>query len=138
MNSILCPPNFRSFCSITVKISSFKSFLWCVGWSFMCKSNHQSVLHWAALKLVWRYKIANSYKLNVKIFARYNFWKIGWVLFLPIWMKETDQSKFKFRNAELFWRKIYFNESSLNQVIYYFHKKFLYEVKKTHRGDYRK
>ena len=58
------------------------------------------------IQLVWLCKIVNSYKLDVKIFVWYNFWKIGWVLFLPTCMKEIDQSYFTFRNAELFWRKI--------------------------------
>ena len=57
------------------------------------------------IQLVWLCKIANSYKFDVQIFVWYNFWKIGWVLFLPTCMKEINQSHFTFRNAELFWRK---------------------------------
>ena len=64
------------------------------------------------IQLVWLCKIANSYKLDVQIFVWYNFWKIGWVLFLPTCMKEIDQSHFTFCNAKLFWRKI-FTERSL-------------------------
>ena len=58
------------------------------------------------IQLVWLCKIVNSYKFDVQIFVCYNFWKLGWVLFLPTCMKETDQSHFMFCNAELFWRKI--------------------------------
>ena len=58
------------------------------------------------IQLVWLCKIVNSYKLDVQIFAWYNFWKIGWVLSLPICMKEIDVSHFTFHNAELVWRKI--------------------------------
>ena len=64
------------------------------------------------VQLVWLCKIANSYKLDAQIFVWYNCWKIGCVLFLPTCMKEIDQLHFTFRNAELFWRKIYFNEWS--------------------------
>ena len=32
------------------------------------------------IQLVWMYKIANLYKLDVQILVWYNFWKIGWVL----------------------------------------------------------
>ena len=60
------------------------------------------------IQLVWLCKIANSYKLDVQIFVWYNFWKIGWVLFLPTYIKETNQSHFQFRNAELFRRKVEF------------------------------
>ena len=52
------------------------------------------------IQLVWLCQIANSYKLYVQILAWYDFWKIGWVLFLPACMKEIDQSDFTFRNAE--------------------------------------
>ena len=58
------------------------------------------------IQLVWLCKIANSYELDVQIFVWYNFWKIGWVLFLPTCMKKINQSHCKVRNAELFWRKI--------------------------------
>ena len=57
------------------------------------------------IQLVWLCKIANSYKVDVQIFVRYNFWKIGLVLSLPTCMKERHQSHFTFYNAELFWRK---------------------------------
>ena len=50
-------------------------------------------------------EIADSYKFDVQIFVSYNFWKIGWVLFLTTYMKEIDQLHFMFWNAELFWSK---------------------------------
>ena len=81
------------------------------------------------IQLVWMCQIASSYKPDVQIFVWYNFWKIGWVLFLPTCMKEINQSHFKFCNAELFWRKIKFNEMSLNQVICFFIRSFCWKEK---------
>ena len=45
-------------------------------------------------------------------------------------MKEVEHWNFTFRNGKLLLRKIYFNEWSLSQLICYFEKKFLEEVKK--------
>ena len=79
------------------------------------------------IQLVWLYKIANSYKLDVQILVWLNFWKIGWVLSLPTCMKEIGKSYFTFCNAdELFWRKSSLMNLKTGDLLF---NKFLWEVK---------
>ena len=69
------------------------------------------------IRLVWLWNMANSYKLDIKIIVWNNFWGMGWVLFLPTCMKEINQSHFKFNNAELFCKVIFWKVKKIREVI---------------------